>query len=322
MPDSLKARQPSIPAEVASEAIHRDLHYEIVSNRTVPFTQQLAIEILELPTFEGERNVNGNWVSHLVGEAKRGAWIQEQASVITCFCEYDKKIRRLNGQHTCWMRFELPEKWHERMGIEIRHIRYSVKTEEDLRKLYTIIDRNKARTSSQVICARLVGIDSLPGISPSCIHALAKGYRVYLGKESISPDKLSDQMSTQDSKLICKVAGYMGEKGILNESFMRRAPVIGALLATFGASPDIAPTFWDRVIDGLNITSNRDPKKKLREYLMQIVIKKHGDSLPDQKRVTSEEVYRACILAWNAFRRNDELAYLKPVGLKRRPAIR
>ena len=97
-----------------------------------------------------------------------------------------------------------------------------------------------------------------------------------------------------------------------------RAPIVAALFATFEKSEKDANVFWAIVRDGGKPPAH--PAQMLRNYLTRAkVFTSNTRASRTHKPVSCEMMYRACIVAWNAFR---DVTDGTPVNLKRQLAER
>lgn len=295
------------------------IRYGVDFDKPIELTKEFAYKFLEMPEFVGERKVKPEHVEKLISEAKRNCWLAENTKIISCRCTWDGVMRRLNGQHTCWMRINMPDDWHP----HVRHLQYNADTWEDFRRLYTRIDTFYQRSATHTTNARLIGIDGLDQYPNTLIRLMAQGMRQYLGL-SCSLDSTLDAMVDGQKRLAVKVAEYVHKAGINGSDkktfHLRRSSTVGAMLATFDVAQADAIAFWDGVCTGLNITSERDPRHVLRNWLIRAAIR--SGALATQIRVDREEMYRACIHCWNIWRKNEQISTIRISSLNKRVAAR
>jgi len=254
-------------ATKAEAEIKQEINYRVLSDSKVELTKELAQEFIEMPAFIGERPLRDSHVDYLVDQAKSGAFIPTQGSISTCICGWDGQERRLNGQHTCWMRSYMPDNWPCRLQV----IKYRVETENDFRKLYSSIDRGAPRTNGHIVNARLYGTSEFDGISKDVIKMLATGLRLWrFGDpggtgERPTVDRIASTMQGEHLGISLKVAELIRLLGIAERhpgrtgDHMRRGAVIAAMFATSDKNHSSSIEFWRTVVDGISISSVTRP---------------------------------------------------------------
>ena len=317
-------QEPEIRVKTDALPVLKPAFNRAVFDRKVDFTKSFAQTLIEMPTVVGERPLRSAWVDYLVTQAKGGTFLFDAAEVITCVL--DGVTYRLNGQHTCWMRQYMPDDWDH----QIRHIKYEVDTEEQMRKIYATIDRGAPRTAGHVINARLQGTDGYKDFSSNVIKMLAEGFRNYLG--DVRVDAVADKMVGNDRDLCGKVASILIKNGITSRrsSHLSRAAVIAAIFATTKLCERDSETFWAQVADGIELKGT-DPSYHLRKWLLDVSPNVGRGATPSRKEIVSnDDIYGRCIAAWNTYRDdlkagvNSSMKQLKRSGARsgRRPAAR
>lgn len=237
-----------------------------------------------------------------------------------------------NGQHTLQAIIETGRT--QRCLVE----EYAVKDKEAYARLFHAFD-TEARTRSWVDCARAYQIGSngsMPGgVTPSILNAFRNGYEFYRnmvpgGERAITRMGRFDAIA----KLTDELAMYVQLAGeAIDLKLVRRAPVIGAMIATFWADRDIAPRFWREVVTGFfSDHGNPDaPTYRLHQYLRNTVILTGGAggeghrarrSLGTANGLgTQFDVYCCCINAWNAHCQGRSLQRLRGSVNGKAPAV-
>ncbi|MEO5366035.1 MAG: hypothetical protein H7831_06720 [Magnetococcus sp. WYHC-3] len=84
---------------------------------------------------------------------------------------------------------------------------------------------------------------------------------------------------------------------------------MAALFATMEKDPEDATRFWESVHSGENLKKN-DPVYQLREkFLNKYLVNRLG--IRGKELIDQERMYRACIIAWNAFRVGKKVEYFR-----------
>jgi hypothetical protein len=300
---------PVVSPETVSMERENRIKFRTVRSEIVPFTQELATKFIEMPTFIGERALYSRHVDKMVADAKNGKFLNMESGLASCTCEWDGVERRLNGQHTCWMRTYMPANWCP----NIRVTKYSAPSEEDFRELYCTFDSNAPRTPGQKTIAALRGSDGFKDITNArMLQDLKSALTLWVGATSgnsrITFDDTMDMMKGKHHKVLIDVANYLQDFTFRSAPHMcHRAAVIAAMFSTFSKNISESTDFWNMVRDGGNPSH---PAVALNKYLHRTRVHK-GQLERNYTRVSSEEMLRVCIVAWNAYRRKDELKILR-----------
>lgn len=311
---------PKIDARITDAPILALSEYRLASRKRVLFTKELATQHLQLPTFVAERPLRDLHVEYLIGAAKRGEFHGEWVQLSEAMCIYDGIVRRLNGQHTCWMRQYLPDDW----DCTVELLRYEVDTPEEFRRLYASHDRGGVRTNAHVANARLFGTEDFAGCSQDELRLIVQGFTAWTGtagKKKVSMDEIADLLAREHNKTAklvhrvlnhCKV--YPGGEG----AHLRRAALIGAMFMTVQKNFESSLNFWKQVADGLGATSKDDPPFRLRDFVLKNPRGREKGTA--QVSVTQEDLLRVAISAWNHWRKEEKMKQIR--FLETRPAAK
>lgn len=288
------------------------LSAELVTDRRIKLTEELAFKFLEMPTFAGERSVSETHVQYLYDQYSTGRFMWEQAQIATAILG-DKQYR-INGQHTCWMRVNVGNMKEE---PQVRELIYRVQNEENLRAVYCTFDRNKVRSNGHSLKALLVGSTTAANLWTSGLGHLGRGLIFWKFGDSpqaraMTPEDVAALITGTYSDLFQSV-GLIWQD--VYESFVpiKRIPVISALFATVEARPNEAKEFWGPVATGLGLNVKTDARYQLRRFL-----ETHGRGL-DLEQSSAEDMFRVCIGAWNRWRKNEPVQVLKTTDKRVKP---
>ena len=276
----------------------------------------LAKELLDMPTITGERRFRTRHAANLVSHMHRGTFHWNLVTLIVCRCKEQHGEHpagttfRMNGQHTCWARLQMPENYR----APIRFVRYTAATEHDMRMLYATIDRAAARTKGNVILSYILGDDEYASYNAHVLKYVTPGVPLWLWetreqKSNHDGDDVAYVMLKEKSAVVHAVCRFLNNFPAADYRHIMRAPVAAAMLATFSKDREAAAEFWTAVATSVGFTSATDARRVLNKYLMETSIKASSSGRP--KLDTTEGMYRVCISAWNAWRSQ------KPVRLVR-----
>jgi hypothetical protein len=303
--DGAEKKLPRVSLEPVSTK--SKLHYTILSDAQVPLTLQKANEYIDLAIFEGERDLSQGGIQKLLDEMQAGNF--NPNSTVLAKARFKGRDYKINGQHMCWaVTFTDPFKLYT-----VRETYFEVHTLEALRALYGTYDRGRARTDSHMIKVVLVGTPTARGVHAGLLQRLASGFKFWHWDN----DTVRRRIAVRDvaAAIVADESGAFNRTGLFLsrlkglESRVLRVPVIAAMMATFSKSAK-ADQFWEPIVENLGLTSKRDPRYLLRKTLDEVSYRRTGAQVA--KKFISEEVFfRLAISAYNHWRKNEEVQYLK-----------
>lgn len=301
--------------------------------RTENFTVKFAANFLDsysefwVNDEKIDRKLSDSHVQYLAREMVSNNFRWEYVNFV--LASVDGHTYRLNGQHTAWARL-LAEDWGlPDANYPIQVLRYECPTIQDARRLYASIDRGRPRGQGLVVNSHLLGTEEFAGFKAATLRLMAQGMGVWLW-ENLSDrtvhggDDRAYLLLKDHHKVAKEVGRFIQESRAADFKHMKRAPSVGAMFATFQRAPQIAGDFWGVIRDGIGLSDKGDPRWLLREYLKNSVMtanaKRSANS--DAAAVSQEEIYRACIHAWNAHRDQRRLKHLRVSLVEDRPNAR
>jgi hypothetical protein len=327
----LRAPLIEMPSEPIFDTTTIGEGYKLKQRQAVEFKPDFADTFLQFSEFrvgdeKVDRNLQDEHVVRLAREMLGGRFLWEQVNLVTCFCggiQY-----RLNGQHTAWARLVAQDEGLDpKTRCPVQWLKYEAATIQDMRKLYASLDRGKGRNNNNVVVSWLAGTDEFPGYSKQLLKLLAQGVGVWQWESKHSRklhqgDERSAMLLTTQNKLALMVGSLLKEAKPSESRHILRAPVVGAMFATFHKAQKDSIEFWQVVRDGLGVGSKSDPRHTLRNWLMTAGLAKSVAANGDNKIVTQEEMYRGCLGAWNAHRAGRDLKQIRLSMTDPRPDIR
>lgn len=298
------------------------------NRRTVELTPKFAADFLEYAEFyvgdaKVDRHLDERHVIYLTREMLGGSFLWEHVNLV--ICNLDGRDYRLNGQHTCWARLYADEQGlpkENRCPIQV--LKYEAKNLDDMRRLYASLDAAKPRSESDKIAALMSGTDGFLGYKKSYLtllaHAMALWQWESMNTRSLHKASERAYLLLKDYTKVAQQAGVLLRESKPAEfKHMRRAPVIAAVLATMNKAPQIALEFWRTIRDGIGLENKEDPRYVLRQYLLTTTLASSSSPGKDAKKISSEEMYRACIHGWNAYRAGRKLKQIRVSLIEHRP---
>lgn len=275
-----------------------------------------------------DRKLSDNHIQYLAREMVSNNFRWEYVNFV--LAAVDGRVYRLNGQHTAWARL-LADEWGlpRDANYPIQVLRYECPTIQDARRLYASIDRGRPRGQGLVVNSHLLGTEEFAGFKSATLRMLAQGLAIWLwenlhDRTTHGGDDRAYLLLKDHHKVAREVGRFINESRMADFKHLKKAPCVGAMFATFQKAPQIASEFWSVIRDGIGLTDKGDPRWLLREYLKNAVMSANAkrSSNPDASAVTSEDIYRASIHAWNAHRGQRRLKHLRVSLQEERPAAR
>lgn len=300
----------------------------LTNSRKVQLTHELAMKILETTEVPGDRGLRKAQVDKIIMNMRRNTFRYETVSLATAVCRENGVEYRENGQHTCQAALALPADFpHEKVNL----LTYECDTLEDVRTLYGTFDQNAVRTKSNVVISQLKGTSQFQGVSDRIIRTLTAGVSVWqwdtgAKRSAHDGEDVAYLIQKDHAVTVNRVVEFVvANGGFTSEGskFMDRSSVYAALLETFGAVPTKAPEFWNAVATGARL-EDHDPRLKLRNTLMVTKLHNANAKVKGQagRSAGTEEMYRWCVHAWNAWRKGEKLRQLKTSTDTPRPKAR
>jgi hypothetical protein len=304
-----EARKGDSVSKKSQDATTINWQKRIISERKASFTKLLAEYYLSLEEFRDiEREVSDEHVASLVRAMETGQFMNAQAVISIAVCGWDKKERKLNGQHISWAR-----SYVERANYKpfIKVVRYKVDTEDEYRLLYKNFDRNRVRTAAHLAKMALFDTPEYEGIRKSTIQYLCAGAKFWrFHQERIKSDVVHNALRYEFPD-IGRTTGELLSYVISQQAYhLKRGPVIAAMMETIKAAKSKAVEFWNMIIEGL-FQSKTDPPKLLADYLHRTVLGSRSN-VGTRQQVSSEEMFNVCIGCWNAYRAGKRLTKTPP----------
>jgi hypothetical protein len=278
------------------------LRFKHVGSETRAITPALATEFSTMPASVTERELNPKRMDYLKGVILGGSalpFIWARAKVLET-----GEVYRVNGHHSSTLLASLDGDMPE--GL-IAHIdNYEVQANMDLAWLFRQFDpRQSARTPGDIAGAYMMSVPELRNVGRLAGQKAILGATWYDKKIVGLSVPTGDDVYTMFAKPVYHDFIHMVDRIYSDKTPEFTAPVLGAAYGTFEKSSTQSEEFWTDVAHqgGNNASDERHPTTVLDAELLNLraVKKSH------QRVVKEMEVYRACAVAWNAFRSGRSL---------------
>ena len=217
----------------------------------------------------------------------------------------------------------MPERWK----CPVETIEYEAKSEQDMRMLYSSIDRSSPRTKANVIESYLAGSEEFKSVKTRSLRLVPQGFSLWFWattneRNKHDGDDIAYLLKTDHYDLAIKVLALLDKLSPREHKHVFRGPVVAAMLATFNKAPQIAVEFWTPVADGVGLSKRGDPRLKLRTWLLQTAVGYGRGGASSKEKVTQELMFRQCIGCWNAHREGRTLQILRANDRGKRTAVK
>lgn len=322
-----KVKEPTVKVKTVGIPKAESIKYRLASDQMVNLTRTKAFEILEYDTFSAERPVSEHWVQYLYNEWLAGRFLWHKAEIAHgVLMEKDPvdgtmkpHIYRINGQHTCWMRVNIP-KDKEPPVCKVRQLIYECDDMIGLREIYSVFDRNKSRTNSHITKVLLVESSSCSFIPQSYLNNLIAGMRLWLFEGQWdrtfkgNPQEMAAIIQTQYPDLF-RIVGQFFQVKYTEWPSIRRSGVVAALFATFHKAGGLAAQFWENICSGVGFEAKEDPRLQLRLFCDT-----HSQHVSSKNNIVgAEDLYRICINCWNRWRKGEKVGVVRTTETRVKP---
>lgn len=263
-----------------------------------------------LPRSPTERELDPGRVHQLVERIKSGIFLPCSWSTVT----YNGSTYRMNGQHSSQAVLEAAEHAPSELVVHFDH--YQVSLREGMGVLFRQFDARFSGRSKQDVAGAYQGlVEELQGIRRDHAKLGIEGVGWYERAIEGLPTPSNDDLYTHFlAKKYHKFLRWLNGVLSIKTPELKRAPIVGAMYATFITSESGAQEFWSHTAKN-DLNDDMDPRAVLSVELLAIKERKRDDT------PTPAEFYAKCIKAWNAYRAGDKIKSLNVNTKKGLPDI-
>ena len=275
----------------------------VISDKLVTLDQAKAIEYIDLPIFEQERDSDRRWVQSYLDEMKAGVFNFTATSLASAWLG-DVRYK-VNGQHTCWAFGFMPKNYK----VTMREVIYRVKSEEALRQLYITYDAGKPRSKQHQTQILAADKDFCEGLTASFASKMCGALTFWTTPNDNTRRRVgvrkSMAIAEKDYPELFGCVGNFAQAASKENSALKRMPVLAAMLGTFERSGRASIEFWQAVADGLTIPAKTDVRYQLRKQLLNMQSRHVTAVTTGKPQPSDEKLYLICLAAWNKWRRGE-----------------
>lgn len=270
--------------------------------KTLRVTRQLAQEFAEMEPAPHDRPLNERRLMVYERALKAGGF--RPVAWAKCYCKETGATYRVNGKHTSTLLATIAELPEFYATVES----YEADTLEDVARLYATFDsRSQVRTTSDINRTFAATVPELARIGRSTIDLLVSGisYERWQDQYAHTPATERAELLLDHIDFASWFCSTIGEKRGNESLHLHRAPVVGAMLATWKRSQKDCTRFWVAVRDETGAHPTM-PDRKLARWLLQwsVNLGNGAKSIPSRK-AAPREFFVKSLHAWNAWRKGQ-----------------
>jgi len=261
-----------------------------------------AARMLAAFEYERQRHVNEKYVDYYARMMSRGEWLPGTEIEVAYAPNGNghKHGRLINGQHRLHAVIE------SQAAIDFVVKSYDCDSEEEVAKLYGMIDTGRARNINDYL--RALNLDTVYGFTPtdnqklgSAVKAILSGFQSG-NKTMLTPEQILSAMHKYSTaaSVYFEILADVGTRTGHNK--MRTAPVFSVALVTLDEAASIygdekIEKFWLGVgkNDGLRIG---DPRKVAHAHLFELMFRTNADKQRKASPAYTSRYLANCFNAW------------------------
>jgi uncharacterized protein (DUF2237 family) len=290
--------------------------FHLAKSETLFLDREAAVEAAlahqSLPKSPTEREMESARLKLLADRARGGVWLPCQWATVT----YKGVKYRMNGQHSSQVMIDHADHLPGKVAIHLDH--FEVEGPVGMGVLFRQFDARFSARSKQDVAGAYHGlVDELKGVSRRKAKLGIEGVvwyeRAIEGLPVPSGDDVYEKLMANTYHRFIRWLDKVIVHGKTRE--LEKAPVVGAMYATFIMSESGAQDFWPHVAKA-DMPDDSDPRNVLSADLTAAID-------PERKAdpLKPGEYYHKCIKAWNAFRAGEKVRSLNVNTKKGLPDI-
>lgn len=289
---------------------------EIEKPKLVKVTPTLAKRFRDMERYPHDRNLSPTRCEFLKNAIRQGLF--RGSEWVSCRCAETSLTYRLNGKHTSAVLCELYEADEEVPDIVQLVREYEAKTLADMAHLFASFDpRQSARGKADIVRGFAATHEETAGLSPRLLNLVTTGLAFSLWERNYKRVSTQEQsvLLLQNTEFAAWVNGLLADQK--EAKHLKRMPVVAAMARTWKTDADAATEFWTKIRDDCDDNKNA-PTRVLYRWLLKHKI---GAVRNTADAVSDREAYVVCLLAWNAWRADEETVSLKVTDATETPDV-
>jgi hypothetical protein len=281
-----------------------EVGFQRIRSETLTLARNLVLAAaqahLGLERSPTERTLEPRRVTELVKRIKEGRWLPCNWATV----EYLGVKYRMNGMHSSKAMLDASDSLPETVVIHLDH--FKADSPDGMGLLFRQFDARISARSKQDVAGAYQGLVPVLADIPKPkaklgIEGVAWFERAIEGLPVESGDELYHWLFKAKYH---KFLLWLHRILTLKTPELLKAPIIGAMYATFITSESGAQDFWTHVAKA-DLTDDLDPRAVLSAELVKI-----KENRKEVRPPPPADHYAKCIKAWNAFRAGDKIRSL------------
>lgn len=269
------------------------MHKEI-GRSDIALTPEVVKRFSDMPTFGGDRDRDSKkgqlrvaWLARLLSEGKFHGPVWSTASL-------NGKEYRVDGGHSSAMLAQANGKFPA--GMKATIIRFQCDTDQDMADLFDQFNRQESvRTNLDKVKAHAHTQSEIRDVSPTLIDKSLTGLSAYLRLTG----QVKRMTSDDRTRLIHEYPAFIvWAKDFFGQRHFQKGGVGAAIFASWSTSIEAATEFWNLV------ATESHPENTHQTRVLAKFLRDNHRGLLD-KKFDSQDYYRKCAAAWNAWRANQ-----------------
>lgn len=258
--------------------------FTLLKSELLAVTSSLAQQVAQMPGSATERPLDDKRLDYLKGQVMAG-----QATVFNWAIAVrpDETERRINGQHSSTLLAKLDGDMPNGLMVNLSH--YKVDDERDEIQLFRQFDaKASTRSKSDIAGAYQMMEVDLRAVPRPAAKKAVEGIAWYLGRKvGVPVPKGEDVYDFFHQAEYAPFIVWMGNILTMKTPELQKAPVVGAIFATWEKDPDAAKDFWHNVSRGGEEFSEKAPTTALDHWLQDVKTPKRRKA-----PITDTELYQ------------------------------
>ena len=273
----------------------------ILHTKTQALNPTIAKKYAMMTPVPRERPLNPQRVRDLMADiqAKKTIVFQWAAAQV------GGELYRVNGQHTSHLFHQNPKLIHPGMRVNVTV--YECKNMEEVAELYSKFDSGvSSRNAGDVNRVYAGTVESLLDMPTWLINLCTTGLAYAKWGEKYMSKRREEraELLLENEDFILFVQELSKTRGSGGFKCMKKGAVVAAIYETYQISEDISRQFWSAVRDATGPTPD-SPDRMLNTFLLTCALNSGASLAANKSAASRREIYAKCILAWNAFRKNE-----------------
>lgn len=266
-----------------------------MSVTSMALTKSFCREFLATQRLLGDRRRSKVYDQRQRYDMQNGFFVWPMVLLMKVYVEEIKAWVRINGHSTCSNVAELPD---GEFIPTVQMAEFRVKTLDEARMMFCLLDRARPRTMTQQIRCMLMGSEGYGELADSDLTLLHQGLNIYLTSDRYDLT-LGERWNFlrkggEFYTIAQRIRGlFAAHRRIGEMKFFRRPVVTAAMFAIFKKWPKLANAFFVSILSGKGM---KGPiAKELRNRITDIIIVSNRGAKDKKELRSAEEAFKVIV---------------------------